>query len=241
MDVVSALAADAGRYVASLSRNFMGNMNDELYKKWDGWIDVLGNEVINLFTQRHIYTEVRKILEEHPKVQQPDDFFFWVSVWYSSSMAVAIRKLADKDKNSISFRALLEGIKNNPRVISRTRFKQLFVNGNYREFYADVDFDRYVGDGNEYIDLSVVQSEIDELILKTEKLKHYVDKRVAHHDKEEFTDIPKYSDLDEAIDFLGSLYKRYFLIIKCLDPGELLPHWGYDWKKVFRYPWLGSS
>jgi hypothetical protein len=86
----------------------------------------------------------------------------------------------------------------------------------------------------------VVQNEIDELILKTSKLKHYVDKRVAHHDKKEFNAIPKYSDLDEAIEFLGTLYKRYFLIFKCLSHGDLLPHWGYDWKKVFRYPWLSS-
>src|SRR5437588_12020639 len=134
----------------------MNDMNDELYKKWDGWIDLLGNEVIDLYTQRHIYNEVRKILEENPKVQEPDDFFFWVSVWYSSSMAVAIRKLADKDKDSISFRRLLEGIKNNPRVISRTRFKQLFVDGNYSAFLADTDFDRYVGAGNEYMDLPTV-------------------------------------------------------------------------------------
>lgn len=219
----------------------MSNMNDELYKKWDGWIDILGNQVIDLYTQRHIYKEVRKILEQNPNVQQPDDFFFWVSVWYSSSMAVAIRKLADKDADSISFRTLLEGIKNNPKVVSRARFKKLFVDANYREFLADADFDRYVGAGNENIDLSILQKEVDELKVKTSKLKHYVDKRVAHHDKKEFTDIPKYSDLDESIDFLGWLYKRYFLIFKCLDPGELLRHWGYDWKNVFRYPWLSNG
>jgi AbiU2 len=219
----------------------MSKQNNELYEKWSRWIDVLGDETVNLYTQRHIYNEVRKILENNHKVQEPDDFFYWVSVWYSSSMSVVIRKLADNDRNSISFRRLLEGIKNNPRVISRTRFKQLFVDGNYEEFLADADFDRYVGAGNEYIDLSVVQNEIDELTVKTSKLKDYVDKRVAHHDKEEFNAIPKYSDLDEAIDFIGELYKRYFLIFKCLSFGDLLPYWGYDWKKVFRYPWLNND
>ena len=216
----------------------MSNIDDELYKKWDEWLDVLGHQVVDLYTQRHIYNRVRQILKENPKVQQPDDFFFWVSVWYSSSMAIAIRRLADKDKGSISFGTLLEEVKINPRVISRTRFKRLFVDGNYREFLADADFDRYVGVKNEYISLSDVQNEIDDLILKTTKLRRYVNKRVAHHDKKEFNDIPRYSDLEEAIDFLGSLYKRYFLIIKCLDPGDLLPHWGYDWQNVFRYPWL---
>jgi hypothetical protein len=220
--------------------DLMSNISDEIYKKWDEWLDVLGNQIIDLYTQRHIYKQVRQILEENPKVQQPDDFFFWLSVWYSSSMAVAVRRLADRDKGSISFHTLLDDIKTNPTVISRTRFKQLFVDGNYREYLADADFDRYVGIGNENLSLSVVQNEIDELIRKTAKLRRYVNKRVAHHDEKEFNDIPKYSDLDEAIDFLGSLYKHYFLIIKCLDPGDLLPHWGYDWQDVFRYPWLNK-
>jgi len=219
----------------------MSKQNDELYKKWDGWFDILNDETMNLHKQRHIYYEVSEIIKNNPQVQKPTDFFFWVSVWYSSSMAVAVRKQADKDKNSISFRRLLEGIKNNPQVISRVRFKELFVDGNYREFLADADFDRYVGAGKEHIDPAIVQHEIDELIVKTSKLKHYVDKRVAHHDKDEFKAIPKYSDMDEAIDFIGSLYQRYFLIFRCLSHDDLLPHWGYDWKKVFRYPWLKDS
>jgi HEPN superfamily AbiU2-like protein len=217
----------------------MGDQNDDLYKKWDGWIDILGNETIHLNTQRHIFQNVREILRRNPKAQQPDDFFFWVSVWYSSSMAVAVRKLADGDKSSVSFRRLLEGIKNNPEVVSRTRFKQLFVDGNYREFLADADFDRYVGSGREYIDQNAVDSEINELLDRTAKLTHYVNKRVAHHDKKDFDAVPSYSDLHDAIDFLGSLHNRYFLIFKCLDPGPLLPNWGYDWTTVFRVPWLG--
>jgi len=78
-------------------------------------------------------------------------WFFWLSVWYSSSVAVTIRRPADKDKGSISFNTLLEETKTNPTVISRTRFNQLFVDGNYHEYVADADFDRYVGLGKENI------------------------------------------------------------------------------------------
>jgi hypothetical protein len=216
----------------------MGHQNDELYRKWDGWIDTLGDETINLYTQRHIFQEVREILRRNPTAQQPDDFFFWVSVWYSSSMAVAVRKLADSDKRSVSFRRLLEEIKNNPEVVSRTRFKQLFVDGNYREFLADANFDSYAGSGREHLDQATVSNEINELLVKTAKLTHYVNKRVAHHDNKDFDAVPSYSDLHEAIDFIGNLYKRYFLIFKCLEPGPLLPNWGYDWTSVFRQPWL---
>jgi hypothetical protein len=45
----------------------MGNINDETYKKWDEWLDVLGNQIIDLYTQRHIYNKsvksLRRILQ----------------------------------------------------------------------------------------------------------------------------------------------------------------------------------
>jgi AbiU2 len=215
--------------------------NGELYKEWDRWIDVLYNKTANLYIQRHVYYEVREIIRNNPNIQEPTDFFFWASVWYSSSMAVAIRQLADNDKDTISYRKLLEGIKLHPKIISRSRFKQNFKYP--KEFLADYDFDRYVGAGREHIDPAVVQQEINDLKIKTGKLTTYVNHRIAHHNKHEFTDIPQYSDLDEAIDFLGELYKRYHLIFRCssIDDSNFLPPWGYDWKKVFRYPWLDKS
>jgi hypothetical protein len=219
----------------------MVDQSDALYERWDKWFEELEAQARQLFTQRHIYYEVREIVRNNSRIQKPTDFFFWLSVWYASSMTVAVRKQSDNSRDSVSYRRLLEDIKAHPEVISRTRFKQRFVDGNYREHLADLDFDRYVGAGREHIDPAVVQSEIDELEAKTAKIRHYVNKRVAHHDKKEFKAIPQYSDLDEAIDYIGSLYKRYFLIFRCLDPRELLPHWGYDWKGVFRHPWLSGE
>ncbi|HKC62417.1 MAG TPA: hypothetical protein VKB86_02210 [Pyrinomonadaceae bacterium] len=219
----------------------MNNQADELYLKWSNWIDILDTEIINLHTQRHIFQEVQEILRANPKVQSPDDFNFWMAVWYASAMSVSVRKQADNDKNSISYRRLLEEIKANPTVISRERFKKNFVDGwNYTEADANEGFNQIIGVGRQYIDPTVVDGEINELEAKTDKLRHYVNKRIAHHDKKDFTAIPKFSDLTEAIDYLGTLHKRYYLIFRCFST-DLLIVWQYDWKRVFRYPWIDSS
>ena len=84
----------------------------------------------------------------------------------------------------------------------------LRLNPNYDEGLADLDDDSYVGAGREYLDQTIVQSELDELANKTAKLKRFVNKRVAHHDEKKFDAIPKYRDLDEAIDFLGIIHKK---------------------------------
>jgi|ERR1044072_171542 hypothetical protein len=219
----------------------MSNQANDLYQKWSNWIDILDTEILNLYTQRHIFREVQDILRANPKVQSPDDFNFWMASWYSSALAVAVRKQADNDRNSISYRRLLEGIKANPTVISRARFKKNFVDGwNYTESDADDGFDQIIGVGRQHIDPVVVDIEIKELETKTDKLRHYVNKRIAHHDKEDFTAIPKFSDLSESIDYLGDIHQRYYLIFRCFST-ELLPVWQYDWKSVFRYPWIDSS
>lgn len=221
----------------------MGSKEDQLYREWDSWIDVLFDTTANLCTQRDIYRDVREIVRNNPAVQTPGDFFDWISIWYASSMSVCVRQLADNNPNTISYRRLLEGIKDHPRAISRTRFKRNFVDGNYKDFLADADFDRYVGSGREYIDVSAVKDEIRLLKEKTNRLTDYVNKRLAHRSKHDFHATPKHSDLNDAIDFLVELHRRYHHIFKCsqLDDNCFVPNYGYDWKRVFRLPWIAAA
>lgn len=216
----------------------MSSQDDTLYQKWQTWLDVLDEQILNLHGQRKIYTDVLEMVQTNPPIQEGNVFFSWVAVWYCSSMSVGVRKQSDNDKDSISYRRLLEGIKSNPRVISRTRFKNSFVDGNYSEWDANLCFDQIVGPGLEYLDLNIVQNEIDELAAKTSKLTTYVNKRVAHHDKNEFTAVPKFTDLNDAIDHLGNLHRRYHGIFRCLSLDHLTPTFMYDWTKVFRYSGL---
>lgn len=218
----------------------MSNLNDQLYEKWDKWIDVLGDEITNLWWQRLVYSGVREIVSNNAEIHEPGDFFFWLSVWYSSSMAVAVRRLADRDSDSVSYRRLLEGIRDNPQVLSRTRFKQRFVDGVYMEFQADLDLDNHIGPGRDCIDPALVAKEISELESRTASLKHYVDKRVAHRDKKEVVSVPAHKELEDAVDFLWALHRRYYPIFRSWPFGDF-PSFGYDWKQVFQQAWLPSE
>jgi hypothetical protein len=135
------------------------------------------------------------------------------------------------------YRRLLKEIRDHPKGISRTRFRGSFVDANYDQALADHDYDSYVGVGRNHLDPTTVQAELDELANKTTRLKCFVNKRIAHHDEKTFNAMPKYSELNEAIEFLEVLHKRYFHIFRCLGYDTLLPPLG-DWKSVFRNPWL---
>src|SRR5205085_5340302 len=123
----------------------MHKQNDQLHNKWMKWLENLSDEVIELHTNRHIFQEVQEIIQQNPNIHQPSDFNEWMAKMYGSAMSVAIRRQAMNDEKSISFRCLLEEIKANPTVMSRTRFKNGFVDENYPDFIADKRFDELAG------------------------------------------------------------------------------------------------
>ena len=64
-------------------------------------------------------------------------------------------------------------------------------------------------------------------------MKKYVNKRVAHCDKVPFTQFPTFGDVDEALEHMEELVKRYCLLFRAEGIGQLLPIWQYDWKEIF--------
>jgi AbiU2 len=215
----------------------MSKQNDQLHDKWKKWLEHLSNEVIELHTNRHIFLDVQDIIRQNPIIHQPGDFNVWVAKMYGSAMSVAVRRQAINDEKSISFRCLLEEIKANPKVMSRTRFKNSFVDANYPEFMANRRFDELARAGREYLDTADIDNEIQTLIGKTAKLHKYVNKHVAHHDRKEFTEIPTFGDLHEAIDYLEELLRKYCSLFTAFHISVCLRRHN-DWRDVFRFPWL---
>ncbi|MGA9771418.1 MAG: hypothetical protein WBV94_20460 [Blastocatellia bacterium] len=214
----------------------MSKQNDQLHEKWKKWLEHLSDEVIELHTNRHIFLDVQDIINQNPSIQ-PSDFNEWTAKMYGSAMSIAVRRQAINDEKSISFRCLLEEIKVNPTVMSRTRFKNDFVDTNYPEFMADRRFDEIAGAGREYLDTVGINADIQTLIDKTAKLHKYVNKRVAHHDRKEFTEIPTFGDLHEAIDYLEEILTKYWSLFTAFHISVCLRR-HYDWRDVFRYPWI---
>ncbi len=201
-------------------------------------LDTLGTEIRDLQKSQHIFWEVQKIIQANPKINVSNAFYAWMGSMYAAAMSVAIRRLVDKGPNSISFMRLLCEVLEHPVVLSRARYKSRFVNSQSPEDYQDRDFDRQVGRGRDYIDPATVSSQIQTLKLKTDGLRKYVNKRVAHYDEKEFKAVPKFQDVDDAIDCLDHLLTRYLLLVRAVYQRTALPTPTYDWKEIFRHPWI---
>ncbi len=211
---------------------------DDLFEQLNEWLKVLDAQVMGLRTNQHIFWEVQKIIRGNPKIDKPNDFYGWMAEMYAHAMSVAIRKMIDSDRRAISFLKFLEKLIASPQVISRNRYKQQFVDGNYTDRDADEGFDQMVGIGRDHLDPALVGRQLDTLKTRTVTLRAFVNKRIAHHERSEFNDLPTFKELDEAIAYLEELLIYYSPLFTSMGLDSALPTWLYDWKEVFYYPWI---
>ncbi len=208
--------------------------DDERFKKWGEWIMVIDEDVENAILSRHIRQEVAAIIDTNPRIQRPSSFYEWMAAVYSDSGLMAVRRQLDKDPQSISLARLLSEIATYPRVLSRARFV-----GMYKPELQNVphhEFDRHVASGTNHIDPTVVQTDLDALDKRTRDVERYGTKRVAHFDEKAPKNIPTFQELDDVLDLIHELRVKYLFLLRALSYQE--PVWTYDWKAIFREPWV---
>ena len=214
------------------------NNHDAVFAEWNGWLEAMKNEVTNLFVERHIFWEVRKIIEANPAIQVSSTFYEWMGSVYAAYASIGLRRQIDKDERSISLRRLLEQIKDQPEVLSRTRYVALWDDPVVRKRFADEAFDRFAGSGKPHIDPAMVEEDCSQLVKMIDGVKGYVDKRVAHYDREGPTTVPTFADLNECLDFVEDLLIKYLAVFRAESWRSVLPVWQHDWKQIFRHPWI---
>ena len=211
--------------------------HDQQFKKWDEWLGKIIEDVENQLINRRIFWEVQNIIDANSQIQQPSSFYGWMGTLYAATGAAGVRRQVDLDKQSISFVRLLEEIIKWPEVLSRKRFVTLYVSKDpFLERSANLHFDDFAGSGKPHIDPSVVEGELKQLRDKAEVLKKFATKRVAHLDKNPPRRVPTYGELDDCLDLMERLLKKYVMLFRC--EGYDLPEWLTDWKAIFREPWI---
>ena len=211
---------------------------DELIKKWDEWIGRIYTDIQKLLIMRHIFVEVQKIIKANPRIHQESSFYSWMSDVYVAAATMGVRRQVDNDSQSISLVRLLEEIKKNPEVLTRKWFVALYTDPGIRALIADRDFDRFAGTIGTHVDPSFVEADIVALKSKAKNLERYATKLVAHLDKKGPTTIPTFHDLEECVDFMEELLKKYLLLLRADCYTQILPTWQYDWQAIFREPWI---
>ena len=163
-----------------------------------------------------------------------------------SSAAVAVRRQTDNDDNSICLRRLLRETRDYAHIVTRSHYLALSAPAGSQEFLTTLNnytFDEWAGEGVDHPDPARVEADLQSLLNVSERIRHYVNKRVAHFDRNGVRPdmMPTFQDLDDASKVIESLTQKYHLIFTGVWIGQLRPTIIYPWTEVFSLPWIPAK
>ena len=211
---------------------------DQKFEKWNKWICIIYKDVVKLVEHQQIFEKVQNIIRANPEIQKPNEFYRFLEDTYGAFIAIGIRRQI-KPQEGGSLVGLLTEIIENPSVMSRKRFVELYE-ANMQSGASHTFDERFSGSCTDHIDPAIVQRDLDELEAHTCKVEKYADKCVAHTDKQ-VPPIPTFAELDPPIDCLKKLTTKYSLLIKAEDLTNTFvpPFIGeFDIEVIFSVPWI---
>lgn len=213
---------------------------DSKLKKWLRWLEVIKGELHDLVVAKYTFHEVQTLIKNNPLLHKPSSFYDYLAQTYVSHVVIGLRRQIKSDTQSISMARLFEEMIATPQSLSRKYYVSLYK-GSAVEDLADSDFDKFSAPGSPHIDPALVAVDLARLRDASARCEDFADKRVAHRDTREPKQLPTFKEVDGCIELLDQLYVRYCLLFHASDMDSLLPTWQYDWKAVFRVPWVPPS
>ena len=211
-------------------------MNRQL-EKWLKWLEIIKADIRELLMMKSIFWEIQQIIKNNKQIQKPSVFYDYLARTYVDYALMGIRKQIKIGKNSISFMRLLKEVSEEPQILSCSYYTSLYNNTNVA-FLADRHFDRFCGNNREHICPDKVKKHMQELKDIAGKCEEMADKIVAHRDKKPPKTLPTFKNLDNAVDKLDQLYCWYHLMFYAAFMSSLKPVIQYNWKSIFKTPWL---
>lgn len=210
-----------------------------LRKKWRRWLGRLSEDVSGLYRNLQIYKELIAIVRDNPKTLHPPAFFQWCRTNYIVAICIGIRRLSDNDFRSISLRRLLEELLERHDVLTRTSYRAFYWPKGLTSIDAYRDFDRKVGQGKQTIQKKTVRRDICKLKKTDDRIRRYVNKRLAHNAPlYEIRNIPTYDDIENALEVFDELATKYYSLLTGAGLVSFYSTPNFDWRQVLKSPWM---
>lgn len=226
--------------------------NKRLIRKWKKLLDEVINDLTNLMEGRYVFNEIVSICKENENLKEDNIFWQFLRINYVSSAVLNICRQVDTNHDSLSLINLLNEILQNSNTITKRWFASQYQKnikgdpGKMNDFkkimfgVGKADFENNFGKRN-FIRKSMMSSDILKLKRHTKSIKKFRHKGIAHLDKNRKLKFNiSFNDLNNAIDVLEKTALKYNLLLNqaAYAGGTLLPTIQYDWKMIFKEPWI---
>jgi hypothetical protein len=203
-------------------------------------LKIVDDEISSLHWDHYVYKRTVEVITANPRVNRPNWFFDWMFGAHAHSACATIRRLLDEDNwnRPVSLARIVLDVMRHPDIITRAEFVRDYPEFMQRTGYADRDFDTLAGAGNAAVAPGILGGWLTDAKMKCQRIREYVDKRVAHRDPKPPTSVPKWGDLDAGIEAIGDLFRKVNLLLTRAGRPELTPLPRGDWEWVFEEPWI---
>jgi hypothetical protein len=197
----------------------MSKFQDEMFSRWQKeWVPKIDESVTRLWYHREVWQHVRDLLtREHKRYDSDGTFLGPFTTMYVDSQAMAVRRLADRDKQVVSFARLLEQMREHPSVLSRERYRCMChekAGPGWSDDFADKDYDGYAAPGRDELDRSLLERDLERLLGDAAQVIGYATKTVAHRDRHAFEGQVTFGELSNVVDDITSLWwDRYHTLL----------------------------
>lgn len=211
----------------------------KLRGKWKRWLPQMRHDLTDLMGMWEIFWQLQDVARENPAVLKPGSFFDWMCRNYMIAITVGIRSFMDHSSDSRSLWRMLYGILENPGVIDREVHVRMYRGTSVGVSFGHVTFDTVVGVGRPCLSQRQVRSDLHELENVSERIRRFVNKRVAHKTTPgEIRRLPKLHEVDSAIDQIDKVLCKYNLLLTGQGMDTLHAVRQYDWREVLWEPWI---
>jgi hypothetical protein len=184
---------------------------------------------------RQIWDVFAYVYEKAPEAAREDaTFLAWFRVGYSRSQGMAVRRMVDRRPDVVSLTRLIDRVWRYPTVLSRERY--LTLQGDDDLASANRSFDALAG-GARFIDPRIPAKDFEDLEAKTESVRTWVNKSVAHLTaKGKPRESPPLQAVHDGVDAVADLFVKYMSWIRGVHiyTGVIMQ----PWPSVFRVPWI---
>ena len=216
------------------------------------WVDdfqTIKNDAIRLATHYGFFKKFMHMVRASPIADEKSYFWPWLYEAYTASAVVHVRRICEAERKggkanadrTISLGLLLCEIRDCCDLLSLDWFKQRYcarwaLEGDCPA-RADEEFWEVCGKGEAHLPRHIVEADINSLKCKTATIRNFVDKHIAHRDRNApmcARSIP-IQDFDNAIDAIQKVISRYGSLLTCSD--YMLEATVLEGLGIFTKPW----
>ncbi len=207
---------------------------DDFVAYWGAKLEVMNESFWDLLSKRATFRRLGDIWRANPALHRPSLIFSFINDTYATHLLVTLRRIVDNSGNVVSLRKLIDAVAVHRSLLTRDWYVDKY--DGWHKPTANDFFSTFAGEGDR-VSFELVNADARALQDAAKRVVDYANDYVAHQSANPGDANLLTRDVNDAIDNVWSMYRRYHSFIRRADIAAEPPIDLTDWG-VLRIPWI---